>query len=503
MTPSTPDTSSTQKLPAPPSDGKEVFPNATIKNLSEVSASFRTRLWWMTLFCLLVSVGLFWYSRQGSGELIAIDFKDSYGLKLEDRLKFHGVEIGAVERIELNAASDGVLVHVRMTPQSRSLASEGARFWIVRPSVSLDSIQGLDTILGAKYLAIDPSPSGAKWAHRFQGLETAPIVPPREGSLEITLDANSKGGLESNAPILFRGFRIGRVVQVGFASDARTVQARCAIDPEYRDLIRRNSKFWNRSGWRLDVGLSGIQLDADTLAQMFTGGIEVATPTEPDKNVGTGHRFKLYDKPEKEWAQWQPSLAHGEALNRIASKMPQPIRLALRWQERSFGFRKNQQRSGWCLPLDDGRVLCLAEQINAPNSALGDSVQFELAGLTLAANQLSLPVGPVSPESLASSTARFSTVERLPTETVRWPATMVSSGKLPDEVCDVLLAHPDASSVLAIDAARLSLQKSVWLIDDQVTIDRDYHGLPVVSAATSKVIGLLSIQNNTCSIVAP
>ena len=272
-------------------------------------------------------------------------------------------------------------------------------------------------------------------------------------------------------------------------------------------MPRLNSR-WNlrsprrRSGWRLDVGLSGIQLDADTLAQMFTGGIEVATPTEPEKNVGTGHRFKLYDKPDKEWAQWKPSLAHGEALNRIASKMPQPIRLAMRWQERSFGFRKNQQRAGWCLPLDDGRVLCLSEQISAPSSAIPNSIQFELAGLTLNADQLSQPSGPVSPESIASSTTRFSIAESLPADTTRWPVNMVSS-KLPDQVCDVFLAHPDAASVLAIDAARLSVRDSAWMIDEMVTMGMDYHGLPVVSAATSQVIGFLSIQKNTRVILAP
>jgi paraquat-inducible protein B len=502
MNASTPGANSTNEPSLASSESQLSFPIASVKNLSEVSASFRTRLWWLTLFCVLVSVGLFWYSTLGSGELIEIEFTDTYGLKPEDRLKFHGVEIGAVEKIELNPGRDGVVVHVRMTSQTRSLAGEGARFWIVRPLVSLDSIQGLDTILGAKYLAIDPSPTGAKQASRFQGLDSAPIVPPSEGSLEITLDADSRGGLESNAPILYRGFRIGRVVQVGFASDARSVQARCAIDPEYRDLIRRNSKFWNRSGWRLDVGLSGIQLDADTLAQVFTGGIEVATPTEPEKKVGTGHRFKLYDKPDKEWAQWKPSIAHGEVLNRIASKLPQPIRLAMRWQERSFGFRKNQQRAGWCLPVDDGRVLCLSEQVSAPNSAIPDSIQFELAGLTLNVSQLSQPSGPMSPESIASSTTRFSIDESWPSDTARWPSHMVSL-KLPDQVCDVFLAHPDAASVLAIDAARLSDRDSVWMIDDMVTMDRDYHGLPVVSAATSQVIGFLSIQKNKRMILAP
>jgi len=478
------------------------FPVAKVKSITDASAGFRSRLWWLTLLCGLISLGLYYAAFQGQGELIAIDFSDSFGLKPEDRLKYHGVEIGAVERIELNRDRDGVLVHVRMPRQTRSMASEGARFWIVRPVFSLDSIQGLDTILGAKYLAIDPAPLGAKSASRFKGLEYPPIVTPPEGSLEVTLDANTRGGLENNAPILYRGFRIGRVVQIGFATDARTVQARCAIDPEYRDLIRRNSKFWNRSGWRLDVGLTGIKLDADTLSQMISGGIEVATPTEADRNVSTGHRFKLYEKAEPEWNNWQPSLAHGEAWKRVAMRMPQPIRIALRWQERSFGFRKNQQRVGWCLPLDDGRMLCLSEQSTAPKVALSDSIVYEFAGLSLPASKITIPTIPGTTNATLASASRFSISESLPAEVMRWPVGMVAE-KLPDEVCDVFLAHHDASSVLAIDAARITIQESGWQIDDLVSIDRDFHGIPVVSAATSQVIGLLNITKNARVIVSP
>ena len=482
------------------SESSTHFPAAIVKSVSEKSAGFRSRLWWLTLLCGLISLGLFWYSRQRTGDLIAIDFGDSFGLKTEDRLKYHGVEIGSVEKIELNPELNGVLVHVRMTPQSRSMAGEGARFWIVHPLVSIDSIQGLDTILGAKYLAIEPAQNGAKIMTRFTGLESPPMVTPRDGSLEITLDASSRGGLESNAPILYRGFRIGNVIQVGFASDARTVQARCAIDPEYRDLVRANSKFWNRSGWHLDVGLSGIKLDADTLAQMISGGVEMATPTEPDRNVNTGHRFKLYDKAEADWNTWQPSLAHGEAWNRLASKMPQPIRLALRWQQRSYGFRKNQQRIGWCLPVDDGTVICLNEQITAPTAAFTDSVVFELAGLSLASNKLNIQKQLTTENASMASIARFSPSELFALEINRWPTNMIAN-ELPDKVCDVFLAHPDASSVLAVDAARLSVSEKCWSVDDMITIDRDYHGIPVVSAETSQVIGMLSIGKTSRVIV--
>ena len=230
------------------------IPTALVQSNTTISRWFASRMWLLTSVCGMISLGLFWYSRHNAGDLITIEFRDGHGLKPEDRLTFRGIDVGAVEKIELNPNRDGVVVHVRVTAHARSMAAEGAKFWIVRPMLSFDSIQGLDTLIGAKYIAIDPPSVGTRLQSRFVGLDSAPIIAPSDGSLEISLDANTRGGLENGAPILFRGFRIGNVVQVGLAMDARTVRARCAIEHEYRDIVRKNSKFWNRSGWRLDIG---------------------------------------------------------------------------------------------------------------------------------------------------------------------------------------------------------------------------------------------------------
>ncbi len=490
-----------------PDPNADAIPNAILQTNPTMARWFASRLWLLTLVCGMVSIGLFWYSRQNTGSLISIAFREGHGLKPEDRLTYRGIEIGAVEKIELNPARDGVVAHVRLTPQARSMAAEGAKFWIVRPMLSIDAIRGLDTLLGAKYIAIDPPSVGARTQSHFVGLDSAPIISPVDGSLEISLDAKSRGGLENGAPILFRGFRIGNVVQVSLAMDARTVRARCAIDPEYRDIIRSNSKFWNRSGWRLEFGLSGLKLDADTLAQMLSGGIEMATPSEPAPGVNTGHRFLLYDKPEAEWLAWQPSMAHGQAWSRLAPNMPQPIRIALRWQDRSFGFRRNQQRSAWCLPLSDGSVLCLAEQIAAPKSALADSTWIEFAGVSLSPSQFQVSNSTSeasqdspSQDSLVDKVGRFTTSEPIAADVLRWPTDRVA-GKLPEAVCDVLIAHADSSSVVAIDAGRLKKMPMGWEIDDQVIVDRDYHGLPVVSAEASQVIGFVFINKGKRMIV--
>jgi paraquat-inducible protein B len=480
----------------------ESYPLAVTQSVSEVRNSFVTKIWWLTGLSAVVSLLLWWSSSRTAGDLIEIEFQQGYGLKPEDRISYRGIDVGVVEKVSLTTAGTRVAVHARLTPETRKIANEGAKFWIVRPSVSIDSIQGLETIIGAKYIAVEPGPNSSKRQRQFVGLETPPVVAPPDGALEIVLDGRTRGGLENGAPILFRGFAIGRVIQVGLASDARTVRARCAIDPEYRELVRKNTKFWNRSGWRLDIGLSGIKLDADTLAQIVSGGIELATPPDLGAAASTGHRFVLHDKAEPEWLAWQPSIPFGSAWSKLEARLPQPTRIALRWQERSFGFRTNRQAVAWCLPLSDGGILSHAEQVVAPKSAIGDSSGLEIAGVACKPDQLSLLTveGTAIPAESASGIVRWKPVETLPSDLPRWNISDLVP-TLPNEPCNVVVAHSDANGYVAIDAARLQASGTFWKIDDSISLVQDLHGLPVVSEESRKVLGLLSVKDGTAVIL--
>lgn len=476
-------------------------PMAIVESAAAVSGRFVTRFWWLTLACVLLSLGLFWYARQRDGQRIQIQFDDGFGLKPDDRLRYRGIDVGAVERIELSEQTQKVLVHVRLTPEASFVAAEGAKFWIVRPVFSLDAIQGLDTLIGAKYLAVEPAPPNTRSQSKFVGLEKPPIVIPSSGALEIILDAKTRGGLENGAPILYRGFTIGKVVQVGLASDARSVRARCAIDPEFRELIRKGSKFWNRSGWRLDIGITGIKLDADTLSQIVSGGIEMATPADGSAIASTGYRFVLHDAPEPEWLQWQPSLPFGKAWSQLESNMPQPIRIALRWQERRYGFRNNEQSSAWCLPLSDGTVLCFSEQVIAPKSALAGSASIELAGFSSVLDQVKI-VSVAKQPAIAGelSVVRFTSDVELPADLPRWPRDRIAS-EMPIEVCDIFVAQSDVASVVSIDSARLSVSDRGWKIDETITFTEDQTGSPVVSAASGQIIGLLEVKGSISRVL--
>jgi hypothetical protein len=447
------------------------------------------------LLSIGASLGSFVYAYKTSGTEIVIEFVEGHGIKPEDRLRHHGIDIGSVSKVELSRDLSRVLVSVRLNANANEIAREGSQFWIVRPALSFDNVSGLDTILGAKYLSVRPGSPDSRRSTRFVGLETAPISTAKEGALEITLDSSTRGGLSNGAPILFRGYRIGNIIQVGLASDARSVRARCAIDPEYRDLVRPNSRFWNRSGWKLNIGITGVKIDADSMAQILTGGIEMATPQSDEAAVNTGHSFVLYDEAQPEWLAWQPSIGHGLDWQEKESALPTPVRMALRWQERSFGFRTNKQTAGWCLPLDDGSFLCLLEQITAPNDSLGDSVLVELAGVAIKREELAIEIVSGTDEKLV----RFRASIPAETPLELWPANKLARTKETDSSFVVSSGEP--AHPIVIDGTRLDRTNAEWKIESGIISNIDMVGMPVVDYLTHDVVGIVGKQQNVYVII--
>ncbi|MBM3964213.1 MAG: MCE family protein [Planctomycetes bacterium] len=461
-------------------------------------------VWLLTVACALLSGILFFNAYRSQGDLIEIEFEQGFGLQTMDALRFRGIEIGRVEKIELRDSHPGILVSVRLAPKAREVVTDGTTFWIVRPTVSLEAVRGLETIVGPKYIAMEPGRSETHRSIRFQGLEAPPAITPREGAIEIVLDAKKRYGLDSGAPIHHRGFRIGDVLSVGLASDARSVIVRCAIDPEYHELVRSNSQFWVRSGVRFDLGLSGLKFEADSLGQILVGGVEFATPNTPGPVATTGSRFVLHDAAQEEWLQWQPSLPYGVLWDRMQQQAPTSYRVAVRWKQKSFGFTVQRQRVGWGLLLDDATMICRRDLLAIPAEAVDGSVVMEVSGLT----QTSLE--PTSTTALSDGVemARVPLSQRLDPATTLFPSRNVESVRAPNDLTDVLIVGPDSTHGVLVDRNRLDLrsrndanagkkpQQTGWSIQEGLQVSKDLDGAPVVSLPSGDWIGFLCFDGD-------
>jgi hypothetical protein len=271
---------------------------------------------------------------------------------------------------------------------------------------------------------------------------------------------------------------------VGLASDSASVEARAVIHPEFKQLVRDNTQFWSTSGFEIDIGLRGIQLNADTLSTIAMGGVAFATPNQPGRRVTTGHRFVCYEDPDDQWLSWRPSIPRGTTLLPEGATPPRPVRVSLHWTTRQWGLKRRKHRQGWVLPLEDGWILGPADLLVPTQEANDEQAILELAGKEIAIDPKRCKrIGPLAlyrmePEQLGLAES--------------WKIDRIRAADQPEEA--LVIADPQAGG-LALASSRLTVDGNTWAIDLALPLENDWHGASVLSRRDGYLVGVLHMEN--------
>jgi len=466
-----------------------------------------SQLWWLTGFCLLLAIGLGGWSWSTRGIKITVQFRDGYGLRAENRLMHRGIEVGVIEQVRLDETLGNVAVTIRLNDSASAIACEESRFWIERPMVSIQGVRSLETVISGRYVAVEPGPNSSKRVTHFQGLDRPPPSSAAPESLELVIESLDRHGLQTNAPIVYRGIEVGYIQSVGLSADSRWVQMRAVIEPEYRNLICESSRFWNRSGFRIDFGLTGVDIDAESLSTIAMGGIEFATPEPPGKPAKTGRRFELAAKPEEAWLKWQPRLLYGNILSKSLDIAISPQRLSLHWQERLLGFRKNESRNGWILMLSDGSVIGPRDLFEPPDKALDESVRWEAAGTEIRPTQwarisVDAEAGTVDGDRSSLKISRYR-LSDFSGEIPQWPIDRLSKSiDISGPSKQLWIACDIPSKWIPIEAHQLSsLKRGGWLLEPSLGISSEQHGAPVIDGESGQIVGMIFVEKRSAIIL--
>ena len=482
--------------------------------------SFRriSKWWLMTAASLLVAVGLVIWTISSQGPSIQIRFRDGFGIRPESFLLHRGIEVGTVTGVELDPRKEGIVVTAKLSKNAAVIAKKGSQFWIERPQITTQGVTGLDTIVSGRYIAVSLGPpvdaANASESTKesvgdrdiqleFIGLENPPTREIGEGSIEIMLESGDRFGLQRNAPVVYRGVEVGHIASVGLSRDGRWVQARANVDAQYRELIRENTVFWNRSGLRVDVGLGGVEVDAESMSALAAGGVEFATPNEPGPIVKTGRRFEMFREPNSEWAQWRPRLIHGVASGSLVDGYPTPYRLTLQWQESFLGIRQNYDVSGWILLLDNGNVLGPRDLLSVPKKAIPASIHWEVAGIQLDSASISIVETPETEGSRNTAWVSAS-IATLPSDLERWPIARVHNflpkikapSSIDTENYNLKIVDGPPSFPIPIEKFQLQSRES-----DATTplptmgLSETHHGLPILDVNSGTVVGMIQYDH--------
>lgn len=278
---------------------------------ASVQLARRWRWVWIIPIAAVVFAGLLYQRHMAQrGRLITVRMAHGHGIKAGAALRCRGIVVGAVEMATLNKTLDGVVLSVRLAPQSKGIAVQGSRFWVVRPRLSVTGVGGLETIAGPQYLAV--MPGDGERADTFDALEHPPPVEAIDPEgLVLSLKAAQRGSLRPGAPVTYRQVHVGAVLTVDLAQDGSHVYIQAYIQPPFAFTVRENSMFWNVSGAGLDLGIKGLRFEVESLQTLLDGGIAYATPEQFGKPAVTGQTFTLHDKADDDWLDWQPNLTGG------------------------------------------------------------------------------------------------------------------------------------------------------------------------------------------------
>ncbi|OQW95258.1 MAG: hypothetical protein BWK79_03035 [Beggiatoa sp. IS2] len=455
-----------------------------MNELPEAHVRPRHRWSWMWLLPLFAAIGatsLLITSWNQRGILITLQFQQGHALRIDDAVRYRGIEIGKVHDVRLTDNLDAISVELRLQSSAREVARENSRFWIVRPQIDLTGASGLETVVGANYVSVLPG-TGNYQTH-FIGLDIPPFLETMEaGGVEITLTTPGRGNLRRGAPVTYRDVVIGTILDVDLAKDASAVEAKVYIKPNYASLVREDTRFWKTGGAKFNAGwLSGISWKVESVQNLIMGGITSALPPTPGKMVNSGQRFTLYEEPEPEWLQWTPHLAVNQLVTQ-ANERPHSLLATLRWQPRGFWRWGEKQRQGWLLPVQSG-LLGPADMLVPPTNAKAESSYLKTGELEIL---------------LGNQAKMYGNLAIFPYLHDYAPWTRQRPVLTPE---DTLIVTDFNEEARFITADHYQAKEGYWLLDAILPIDSHWHGACAVAVSDGHLIGIVIVDGEQVKVV--
>jgi len=252
--------------PTPPAE--EDLPTPVVRN-----RRWLPRLVWVVpLAAAVIGISLLIKSWQNEGPRITIRFLSGEGVQVgKTVVKYRDVAVGRVSAVELSADHQTVVVSADMSKDAASLLKADTQFWIVRPRIGVGSVSGLDTLISGVYIGMKTG-AATLGEREFVGLEDPPALSHGPRGRELQLQAARADSLAIGAPVYFRRFQVGRVIDENLLPDGST-RVTVFVDAPYDGFVKPETRFWNASGIDVKLGADGLNIQTESLAAVLAGGL--------------------------------------------------------------------------------------------------------------------------------------------------------------------------------------------------------------------------------------
>jgi paraquat-inducible protein B len=229
-------------------------------------------VWLVPIVAAIIGISLLVRNWENEGPRITITFLSGEGVQVGKTLvKYRDVTVGRVSAVVLSADHQTVLVTAELSKDAASLLKADTQFWIVRPRIGVGSVSGLDTLLSGVYIGMKTGTATLS-ERQFVGLENPPALSHGPHGRELQLRAARAGSLAIGAPVYFRQFQVGRVIDENLLPDGST-RVTVFVEAPYDRFVTPVTRFWNASGIDVKLGADGLSVQTESLAAVLAGGL--------------------------------------------------------------------------------------------------------------------------------------------------------------------------------------------------------------------------------------
>jgi len=236
------------------------------------------------------------FDAAAAGIRVKVKLSDFEGLQAgRTPVMYKGIEVGSLKTLKVDPDLSSATAELTLDPLAEDYLVTGTQFWVVKPSISLAGITGLEALVKGNYIAVRPGDKGGAPQREFEARAKAPPLDLRSPGLHLVLLTENLGSLEVGSPILYKQVKVGSVQSYQFSRKKKQLIIGVHIEKEYEGLVNGSTRFWNASGITLTGGLTGgIQVKSESLQSLMAGGISFETP-EPNVPLKRRiPRFRLF-----------------------------------------------------------------------------------------------------------------------------------------------------------------------------------------------------------------
>ncbi len=266
----------------------------------EVKVRQLSPIWIIPIVALIIGCWMVYDYFNQLGTEIQLNLRTAEGIEVgKTFLKSRNVNVGVIESIKLSDDYSSIVATARVSDDAVRMLKEDSRLWVVKPRIGMEGISGLDTLLSGAYIELEPGKSKIS-QYEFTVLEHPPVASVDEEGVRVTLFSQQAGKLDVGDPVLYEGFKVGRVENIGFDTNNKKAFYQLFINKPYDDLVRKNSQFWLTSGINMQLSAKGLNLQVGSLESLLTGGVSFQVPKDrlSGDKATDGQSYSLYDSFE-------------------------------------------------------------------------------------------------------------------------------------------------------------------------------------------------------------